>query len=60
MDSVNYPTKLGKRQQFVWQEPYGLRNEIEEFYDIDIKRDESEEDAALYACSEWDILELGE
>ena len=38
--------------------PYGLETEIREEYDACIRRGESEGDAALHACMEWDVAML--
>jgi hypothetical protein len=38
--------------------PWGLEWEVEEFYNRAIARGETEEDAALEACMEWDVAAL--
>lgn len=39
-------------------EPYGLESVVKEYYEMYIEKGYSEADAALHACSEWDVVDL--
>lgn len=39
-------------------ERYGLREEVLEHFDANVRAGDNEADAALHACMEWDVCDL--
>lgn len=59
------PLGIRKNVDETWREcairygkKYGLQDEVETYFDAAVKRGTPEDEAAFYACGEWDVLDF--